>query len=90
MSKTPLARVVALATLGASLTLPSLAQADFIGDSKATLELRNFYMNATCATRRLPSSPNARIGRRASFSRPSPASPRAPLVLAWTPMLAWA
>ncbi|SUD59585.1 outer membrane porin [Ectopseudomonas oleovorans] len=45
MSKTPLARVVALATLGASLTLPSLAQADFIGDSKATLELRNFYMN---------------------------------------------
>lgn len=36
---------MALATLGASLTLPSLAQADFIGDSKATLELRNFYMN---------------------------------------------
>src|SRR5690606_37842277 len=45
MSKTPLARAVALATLGASLTLPPLAQADFIGDSKATLELRNFYMN---------------------------------------------
>ncbi|TNF14763.1 MAG: outer membrane porin, OprD family, partial [Pseudomonadales bacterium] len=45
MSKTPLARAVALATLGASLTLPGLAQADFIGDSKATLELRNFYMN---------------------------------------------
>ncbi|RRV41247.1 OprD family porin [Pseudomonas sp. o96-267] len=45
MSKTPLARAVALATLGASLSLPSLAQADFIGDSKASLELRNFYMN---------------------------------------------
>ncbi|AEB59153.1 OprD family porin [Ectopseudomonas mendocina] len=45
MSKTPIARAVALATLGASLTLPGLAQADFIGDSKATLELRNFYMN---------------------------------------------
>ena len=45
MSKTPLARAVALATLGASLTLPSLAQAEFIKDSKATLELRNFYMN---------------------------------------------
>ena len=45
MSKTPLARAVALATLGASLTMPSLAHADFIGDSKATLELRNFYMN---------------------------------------------
>ncbi|WP_343350407.1 OprD family porin [Pseudomonas sediminis] len=45
MSKTPLARAVALATLGASLTLPSLAQADFIADSKASLELRNFYMN---------------------------------------------
>lgn len=45
MSKTPLARAVALATLGASLTLPGMAQADFIGDSKASLELRNFYMN---------------------------------------------
>jgi hypothetical protein len=45
MSKTPLARGVALATLGASLTLPGVAHADFIGDSKATLELRNFYMN---------------------------------------------
>ena len=45
MSKTPLARAVALATLGASLTLPSLAQAEFVKDSKATLELRNFYMN---------------------------------------------
>ena len=45
MSKTPLARAVALATLGASFTLPSLAHAEFIKDSKATLELRNFYMN---------------------------------------------
>ncbi|MBU3055302.1 OprD family porin [Pseudomonas indica] len=45
MSKTPLARAVALATLGASLTLPSLAFAEFIKDSKASLELRNFYMN---------------------------------------------
>lgn len=45
MSKTPLARAVACAVLGTSLTLPGLAQADLIGDSKATLELRNFYMN---------------------------------------------
>jgi hypothetical protein len=45
MSPTPLARAVAFATLGTCLTLPSLAQADFIQDSKATLELRNFYMN---------------------------------------------
>jgi hypothetical protein len=45
MSTTPLARAVALATLGASLTLPGLAQADFIKDSKASLQLRNFYMN---------------------------------------------
>ena len=36
MSKTPLARAVALATLGTGLMLPPLAQADFIGDSKAT------------------------------------------------------
>ncbi|WP_276489013.1 OprD family porin [Ectopseudomonas mendocina] len=45
MSKTPLARAVALATLGASLTLPSLAQADFIGDSTISLDARNFYFN---------------------------------------------
>ncbi|AYC33470.1 OprD family porin [Pseudomonas cavernae] len=45
MHATPLARAVALATLGASLTLPSLAQAEFIKDSKGSLELRNFYFN---------------------------------------------
>ncbi len=40
-----LARAVALASLGAGLSLPQLALAEFIKDSKATLELRNFYMN---------------------------------------------
>ena len=45
MTQSPLARAVALATLGTCLILPSLAQAEFIKDSKATLELRNFYMN---------------------------------------------
>ncbi|RJG13731.1 OprD family porin [Pseudomonas cavernicola] len=44
-NKPPLAHAVALATLGASLTLPNLAHAEFIKDSKASLELRNFYMN---------------------------------------------
>lgn len=45
MRNSPLARAVALATLGAGLSLPQLALAEFIKDSKATLELRNFYMN---------------------------------------------
>ncbi|HUE94855.1 OprD family porin [Pseudomonas sp.] len=45
MSQSPLARAVALAALGTCMTLPSLAQAEFIKDSKASLELRNFYMN---------------------------------------------
>jgi len=45
MSQSPLARAVAFAALGSCLTLPSLAQAEFIKDSKASLELRNFYMN---------------------------------------------
>ena len=45
MIQSPLARAVALATLGTCLTLPSLAHAEFIKDSKASLELRNFYMN---------------------------------------------
>ena len=45
MSRTLLAQAVALATAGAGLALPSLAQADVINDSKATLELRNFYFN---------------------------------------------
>jgi hypothetical protein len=45
MTQSPLARAVALATLGTCLTLPSLAQAEFIKDSKATIEARNFYFN---------------------------------------------
>ncbi len=45
MSNTSLARAVALAALGASFTLPGIAQAEFIKDSKASLELRNFYFN---------------------------------------------
>jgi len=45
MTTTPLARAVALAALGSCLTLPSLAQAEFIKDSKASIEARNFYMN---------------------------------------------
>ncbi|PZP22826.1 OprD family porin [Pseudomonas kuykendallii] len=43
MSSTPLARAIALAALGASIAVPSLAQAEFLKDSKATLGLRNFY-----------------------------------------------
>lgn len=45
MLKTPIARGVALATLGATLAIPSMAQAAFIEDTKASLELRNFYFN---------------------------------------------
>ncbi|MDF3931042.1 OprD family porin [Pseudomonas citronellolis] len=45
MSKTPIARAVAMATLGSSCIIPALAHADFISDSKATVELRNFYFN---------------------------------------------
>lgn len=45
MSKSLLARSVALAALGTSLTLPGMAYAEFIKDSKASVELRNFYMN---------------------------------------------
>lgn len=45
MLKTPIARGVALATLGATLAIPSMAQAAFIDDTKAGLELRNFYFN---------------------------------------------
>lgn len=45
MIHSPLARAVALAALGTGLTLPSLAHAEFIKDSKATLEARNFYFN---------------------------------------------
>jgi hypothetical protein len=45
MIHSPLARAVALAALGTCLALPSLAHAEFIKDSKATLEARNFYFN---------------------------------------------
>jgi hypothetical protein len=45
MPTSPLARAITLASLGSCLALPSLAHADFVKDSKASLELRNFYMN---------------------------------------------
>ncbi|HSC82373.1 MAG TPA: OprD family porin [Pseudomonas sp.] len=45
MSKSPIARAVAIAALGTSLTLPTLAHAEFVKDSKGSLEMRNFYMN---------------------------------------------
>ncbi|WP_313514213.1 OprD family porin [Pseudomonas sp.] len=45
MSSTPLARAIALAALGASIAVPSLAQAEFLKDSKASIGLRNFYYN---------------------------------------------
>lgn len=45
MKLNPVARAVGLTTLGLALTLPMAAQAAFIEDSKASLELRNFYMN---------------------------------------------
>ncbi len=45
MLKTPIARGVALATLGATLAIPTMVQAAFIEDTKAGLELRNFYYN---------------------------------------------
>jgi hypothetical protein len=45
MNYSPLARAVAIATLGTCLALPMMAHAEFIKDSKATLEARNFYFN---------------------------------------------
>ena len=41
----PLSRAVTLAIAGCGLSMPMLAHADFINDSKGSIELRNFYMN---------------------------------------------
>ena len=43
--KTPTHRPMLLTASALSLLLPSLSQADFLGDSKATLNLKNFYIN---------------------------------------------
>jgi len=45
MKFSPLARSISLGTLAVALSIPMAAQAAFIEDSKASLELRNFYMN---------------------------------------------
>lgn len=45
MNKSPLAHLCGLLALPPVLALPSLAHADFLGDSTATLQLRNFYFN---------------------------------------------
>ena len=41
MSMTPIARAVAFAALGSALPSQPLAHAEFIKDSKASIELRN-------------------------------------------------
>lgn len=58
MLKTPIARGVALASLGATLAMPSMVQAAFIEDTKASLELRNFYFNRDF--RQNPSTANSK------------------------------
>lgn len=45
MKLKPIAQTVSLSALGLALALPVTAQAAFIEDSKASLELRNFYFN---------------------------------------------
>lgn len=45
MKLSPLARAISVSSLAVALSIPMLAQAAFIEDSKAGLELRNFYMN---------------------------------------------
>lgn len=40
-----LARSISVGTLAVAFSIPMMAQAAFIEDSKASLELRNFYMN---------------------------------------------
>jgi hypothetical protein len=45
MKASALSRAITLVSLGGCLGLPNLAHADFVKDSKASVELRNFYMN---------------------------------------------
>jgi len=68
--------------IGAGL-LPAFAQADFIKDSRASLELKTTTSTATTAKAR--ASPSARNGRRAFCLTCSRVSPKAPSVLASTP-----
>lgn len=46
MTKSPIALGLTSATLGLTLAFPTFAEADFFEDSKADLELRNFYFNS--------------------------------------------
>lgn len=45
MKLKPIAQIVSLSALGLAIALPATSQAAFFEDSKASLELRNFYMN---------------------------------------------
>lgn len=47
MSFNPIARAVALATVGTSLMIPALSQAALVEDTKASLSLRNMYIDRT-------------------------------------------
>lgn len=41
----PLARMIALSAAGVALVAPSVAQADFVNDTKADLQMRNLYFD---------------------------------------------
>ena len=41
----PLARMIALSAAGVALVAPSVAQADFVNDTKANLQMRNLYFD---------------------------------------------
>lgn len=56
MKFSPLARSISLGTLAVALSIPMAAQAAFIEDSKASLELRNFYMNRDFRSEGAPQS----------------------------------
>jgi len=56
MHKTLLAQGAALSALAAVLAIPSMAQAEFIKDSKATLSLKNFYINQDVRNQDAPRS----------------------------------
>ncbi len=62
MKFSPLARSISLGTLAVAMSLPLAAQAAFIEDSKASLELRNFYMNRDFRSEGVKQSKAERMG----------------------------
>ena len=90
MLKTPIARGVALATLGATLAIPTMAQAAFIEDTKAGRNCVTSISTVISAKFQTPLTAKRKSGHRDSCCASNPVIPKALSVSVSMHSVCWA